>query len=342
MLSTPVPTSKALIDRFGRRHTLLRVSVTDRCNLRCQYCMPACGVPWRAHDEILRFEEIAQIVRVAVACGVHRVRLTGGEPLVRRGIVELVRTLAKLPGLTELTMTTNGTLLAEHADALKSAGLRRVNISLDTIRREPYRRLTRCDVLSQALAGIDAARRAGLEPVKLNAVLIRGFSEPEIVPLARFARKQQLPLRLIEHMPTAEAANWSADRVLPADEALAVLSDEFGPLEPIGPLYDEAAATEYRWPDGGPTLGVIRSITAPFCHRCNRLRLSADGRLWNCLFSQQSWNVADSARCAPAKNDVDARLTQIFSDAVQSKCRCHGRGDPTLPPTARPMYQIGG
>lgn len=337
-----------LVDRLGRRHTDLRVSVTDRCNLRCAYCMPPGGVAFRPHDEILTYEEIVRFVRVAAELGVRRVRLTGGEPLVRRGLVDLVRMTAGVPGIEEVAMTTNAVLLAPVARPLYEAGLRRINVSLDTLDREQYRRLTRRDDLPNALAGIEAARRAGFQGTKLNALAMRGFSETQVVPLARFARRNGLELRFIEYMPTAAncggeaeqagGSGWSAAQVLPGDEIVAILAAEFGPLEPVDAERAGAPATAYRYGGGGGLVGIIRSVTAPFCVACTRLRLTADGRLRNCLFDQTAWDV----RTALRSDDADAQLRDILRQSVGSKHPLRGSSHGNLVATDRPMHQIGG
>lgn len=340
-----------LVDRLGRRHTDLRVSVTDRCNLRCAYCMPAAGVAFRSHEEILTYEDIARFVRVAAELGVCRVRLTGGEPLVRRGVVDLVRMIAGVPGIGEVAMTTNAVLLAPVAQHLYEAGLRRINVSLDTVDREQYRRLTRRDDLPNALAGIEAARRAGFRGTKLNALAIRGFSEAQVVPLARFARRNGLELRFIEYMPTAancghsrleaeqvDGGGWSAAQVLPGDEIVRILAAEFGLLEPVDAERPGAPATVYRYADGGGRVGVIRSVTVPFCGACTRLRLTADGRLRNCLFDETVWDV----RAALRSGDADVEVRGILRQSVGSKHPLRGSSHGNLVATDRPMYQIGG
>ncbi len=340
-----------LVDRLGRRHTDLRVSVTDRCNLRCAYCMPPGGVAFRSHEEILSYEEITRFVRVAAELGVRRVRLTGGEPLVRRGVVDLVRMIAGIPGIGEVAMTTNAVLLAPVARRLYAAGLRRINVSLDTVDREQYRRLTRRDDLPKALAGIEAAQRAGFRGTKLNALAIRGFSEAQVVPLARFARQNSLELRFIEYMPTAancgdssrapqpaDDGGWSAAQVLPGDEIVRILAAEFGPLEPVAAERPGAPATAYRYADGGGRVGVIRSVTAPFCGACTRLRLTADGCLRNCLFDQTAWDV----RAALRSDGAQAQLRGILQQSVGSKHPLRGSSHGNLIATDRPMHQIGG
>ncbi len=363
----------ALVDRMGRRHTDLRLSVTDRCNLRCAYCMPPAGVAFRPHEEILTYEEIARFVLAAAELGLRRVRLTGGEPLVRRGVVDLVRMIAGISGIDEVAMTTNAVLLAPLAEPLYEAGLRRLNVSLDTVDRQQYRRLTRRDELPRALAGIAAARRAGFRSIKLNALAIRGFSEAQVVPLARFARREGLELRLIEYMPTAANSgasarqepvagpiachvsdelprpaplgspaagdrHWSSAQGLPGDEVLRIVAAEYGPLEPVAADRPGAPATAYRYGDGGGVVGIIRSVTAPFCGACTRLRLTADGKLRNCLFDQAAWDVRRALR----SDEGYARLQEILRRSVDRKHPLRGASHGNLIATDRPMHQIGG
>ncbi len=375
MTTQPIPNADSqqasfLTDGLGRRHTDLRVSVTDRCNLRCTYCMPPGGTAFRPHEEILTYEEIARFVTVAAGLGIRRVRLTGGEPLVRRGVVDLVKLIASIPGIGEVAMTTNAVLLAPLAEPLRNAGLRRINVSLDTVDREAYRRLTQRDELLSALAGIEAARQAGFQRIKLNALAIRGFSESQAVPLARFARSEGLELRFIEYMPTAancgaaayaetlgvyghcpalpgsaerppaEAPGtddgWSPQQVLTGDEVLQILAAEYGPAMPVA-ADPGAPATQYQFHDGG-RVGMIRSVTAPFCGHCTRLRLTADGRLRNCLFDQAPLNVREVLRSG--KGDTAIREMLVLSVGAKHAFRgsCHGN----LVATDRPMHEIGG
>ena len=311
--------------------------------MRCVYCMPAEGVEFRPHETILRFEEIERLVRVAAQLGIRQVRLTGGEPMVRKGIVALVEMLAAVPGVEELSMTTNGTLLPDYAKALRTAGLHRLNISLDSVSRDNYRQITRRDMLPQALEGIAAARRAGFEQIKLNALAIRGLTETDIVPLAQFAAKEGLSLRFIEFMPADADGRWCPNQVLKAEEILDILRQAIGPLVPEvcvdNTCKDNASpATSYRFLESGIRVGVIRSVSAPFCDNCNRLRLTADGRLRNCLFSDQIWDV----RAIVRSNRGDEQLKQVLRLAVSRKAKIRGRGDGRLTTCDRPMHQIGG
>ncbi|OHB67739.1 MAG: cyclic pyranopterin phosphate synthase MoaA [Planctomycetes bacterium RBG_13_63_9] len=327
-----------LVDCHGRVHTDLRVSVTDRCDFRCRYCMPAEGVHFRSHTEILRYEEIERFVRVASRLGIHKIRLTGGEPLVRKDLPQLVRKLASVPGIDDLALTTNGSLLGRYAAALKSSGLNRLNVSLDTLDRERFRWITRRDALPQVLEGIAAAGRAGFRQVKLNALAIRGFTEDEIVPLALFAREHRLKLRFIEFMPCDGDRQWNAVRVLPAEAIVDTLSRALGPLVPVESSRFGQSATEYRFLDGTGRIGIIRSVTEPFCGRCNRLRLTADGRVRNCLFSTEQWDVRAALRSA----DGEEQVSELIRLAVGAKMRIRGSDQGQLAHVGRAMHEIGG
>ncbi|MHC4398789.1 MAG: GTP 3',8-cyclase MoaA [Planctomycetota bacterium] len=327
-----------LVDRFGRIHTDLRISVTDRCNIRCVYCMREDGAEFRPHGEILTFEEIRRFVHVASQLGVREVRLTGGEPLVRKDVCRLVEMLAVVPGIDDLSMTTNGILLGQHAGSLRAAGLHRLNVSLDTLDREKFHQLSRRDALDRVLEGIEAAHRAGFRQIKLNALAIRGQTEDEIVPLARFAQKYGMPLRFIEFMPVDGDGRWEEHRVLSGREILDVLTDAFGPLEPTSPPDSPAPATEFRLGDGRLTVGLIGAVSDPFCDRCSRLRLTAEGRIRNCLFSSELWD----ARAVLRSGGSDAELADLISRAVRAKERQHGSDSGRLASTDRPMHQIGG
>jgi cyclic pyranopterin phosphate synthase len=327
-----------LVDRFGRVHTDLRVSVTDRCNIRCIYCMRAEGVEFRPHSAILSFEEIRRVVRVAASLGIHKVRITGGEPLVRKGIVRLVEMLAAVPGVGQLAMTTNGVLLTEYAEGLKAAGVQRLNISLDTLNREKFEQITRRDELSRAIRGIEAACRAGFERIKLNALAIRGRTEDEIVPLAKFASRHGLELRFIEFMPLDGDRGWRSEQVLSGEEVLQILRDNVGPLEAVRPEAPGAPAAEYRFLDGRGRIGVITSVTDPFCDRCNRLRLTSEGKIRNCLFATQEWDV----RAILRNGGTDDQIARLLQDAVAAKQRARGTDTGQFANPDRAMHQIGG
>lgn len=326
----------ALVDGFGRVHTDLRVSVTDRCNLRCTYCMPA-EVVFREREELLTFEEIARVAAVAAACGVRTIRLTGGEPLLRRDLATLVRRLVAVPGIEEVALTTNGLLLAEQADDLRAAGLARLNVSLDALRADAFERIARRPGLDRVLAGLAAAKRAGFAAIRVNAVSIRGLTEDEIVPLARFCRREDFQLRFIEFMPLDADGAWDGGRVLSGAEVREILEREIGPLVAEAATDAGQPARDYRWVDGG-RVGFIDPVTRPFCDRCDRLRLTADGQFRNCLFSTTEWD----ARAVLRGGGDDAALKGLLRDCVAAKAAAHGIGTPGFERPARAMYQIGG
>ncbi len=327
-----------LVDTHGRTHTDLRISVTDRCNIRCYYCMPADGVPFQSHSDMLSFEEIQFFVRVAARLGIRQIRLTGGEPLVRKGMPDLVEMLAQVPGIGEVAMTTNAILLGEYAEPLKAAGLKRLNISLDTLNREKFETITRRDELDRVLQGIEAARQAGFERIKLNALAIRGLTEEEIVPLARFAIEADLELRFIEFMPLDGDRQWGDDKVLPGEEILDVLTREIGPMEPATKSDPRAPATLYQFVESGGRIGVIHSVSDPFCEQCDRLRLTADGKVRNCLFCDRQWD----ARAILRAGGTQRQLAQLIQTAVAAKRAVHGTDDGQFAQGDRTMHQIGG
>ncbi len=327
----------SLVDRFGRVHRNLRLAVTDRCNLRCRYCMPE-AVEFRPRREILTYEEMVRVVQAAIGLGIRRVRITGGEPLVRRDVHELVRRLAELDQLHDIALTTNGLLLAEQADALRRAGLKRINVSLDTVRRTSFQRLTRRDELDRVVAGIDAARRAGFDSIRINAVAIAGFTEDEIAPLVEFCRSRRLTLRFIEFMPIDGEMLWEAGQVLSEAAIRARIEASFGPLRPLPRTDPSQPATDYALPDG-TVIGLIASVTRPFCRHCDRLRLTADGTLRNCLFSQAGWEVRELLRRGASREAIMAQIAAC----IGAKKAGHGTDDPgPLQRPDRAMYQIGG
>src|SRR5262245_66611 len=328
--------SSQLIDTFGRKHNNLRISVTDRCNLRCTYCMPE-DVVFMDRSALLTFEEMTHFVRVAAPLGIDKVRLTGGEPLMRRDLPKLVRMLADVPGLRALGLTTNGLLLAEHAQALFDAGLRRINISLDTLSPERFKQLTRREGLERVLDGIFAAKRAGFDPVKLNAVSIRSVTEPEVVPLARFARQHGLEMRFIEYMPIG-ADHWERDKVYFAHEILEQIEREVAPLVRAEEQDPSAPALEFRYADGGGQVGIIASISRPFCASCNRVRLTADGKLRNCLFALDEVDVKGLLRGQAA----DAEIAEVVRRNVWAKWEGHEINTARFIKPLRTMHAIGG
>ena len=331
-----------LVDGFGRVHTDLRVSVTDRCNLRCTYCMPL-DVVFKPKSELLSFEEIERVVRVAVGLGIRSVRLTGGEPLVRKDLPLLVQSLAMIDGLEECSLTTNGLLLAEQAEGLARAGLSRLNVSLDSLREDVFEKIARTRGLSQVLEGLAAAKRAGFRSIRINAVSLRGISEPEVVPLAEFCRREGFHLRFIEFMPLDAERGWSDARVLTGTEVRRILESHFGSLEPVDSTDPGQPAVDYRYADGracgdGRRVGFIDPVSRPFCDRCDRLRLTADGQFRNCLFSSTEWD----ARAVLRSGGGDDEIARLLFECVGAKRAAHGIGSPQFERPARSMYQIGG
>ncbi len=332
------PESEPLVDHFGRVHTSLRISVTDRCNIRCTYCMPDGALRFLPRGDLLTFEEVARVAAALARLGVNKLRLTGGEPLVRSDLPRLVAMLAATPGVEELALTTNGMLLEEHAAALRGAGLKRLNISLDTLREETFQKLTRRDGLDRVLAGIAAAQRAGFHNIRLNALAIRGLNEDEIVPLGRFAIERGLELRFIEFMPLDADGGWRRDDVLTGAEVRARLEKAFGPLEPAPRGDASQPAVDFRFAMGEGRIGFINPVSEPFCGDCNRLRLTAEGRFSNCLFSTAEWDARGLLRGGAG----DDALVQLVRDCVAAKRPGHGIDSPHFLRPARAMYQIGG
>ena len=326
-----------LVDGHGRLISDLRVSVTDRCNFRCQYCMPAEGLPWLHRDEILRFEEIERIVRVMASMGVTDLRLTGGEPLVRRDFPRLVSMLAGVPGIEDLSLTTNGFLLERDADALVEAGITRVNVSIDSLQRDRFFQLTRRDSLAQVLRGLDAiGAHPSVHPVKVNAVALRDFTEQEALPFAEFARSTSYQVRFIEFMPLDGDHAWTADRVLPGDELRAII-DAVHPLVEV-PREPHATARVFRFRDGAGEIGFINPVSEPFCADCNRIRLTAEGKLRTCLFSLHETDLRDPLRAGAS----DAELEGVIREAVWRKELKHRVGEPGFRQPPRTMSAIGG
>ena len=331
-------TSDPLIDTLGRVHTNLRLSVTDRCNIRCFYCMPDESIRFKPRNELLTFEEMERFVRVVAKMGVNKLRLTGGEPLVRADLPKLVARLAAIEGIHDIALTTNGILLEEQAHALRDAGLTRVNISLDTLSEEVFRRISRREGLDRVLAGIHAAKRVGFEKIRLNAVAIKGITEPEVAPLAQFARDHGLEMRFIEFMPLDAEQHWQHDQVLGGDEIRRLIEEAIGPLEPADRPDPSQPATDYRFSDGRGTVGFINPVTQPFCEDCNRIRLTAEGQVRNCLFSTVEWDARTILRAGGSDED----LAQLVRDCVQAKKPGHGIDSADFVRPARAMYQIGG
>jgi cyclic pyranopterin phosphate synthase len=325
-----------LVDTFGRVHNNLRISVTDRCNLRCTYCMPE-EVVFLDRGELLTFEEVTRFVEITAPLGIDKIRLTGGEPLMRRDLPRLVRMLTAIPGIRDVGLTTNGILLADQAQAFFDAGLRRINISLDTLNPERFRQLTRRDGLEKVIAGILAAKKAGFDPIKINAVSIRGITEAEVIPLARFAREHALEMRFIEYMPIG-ADHWERGKVYFAHEIMEQLEREIAPLVPVEDYDPRAPAMEFRYTDGGGKIGIIASVSRPFCLSCNRLRLTAEGKLRNCLFALDEVDIKPMLRGhAPESEIADAIRRNVLA-----KWEGHEINTARFIKPLRTMHAIGG
>jgi cyclic pyranopterin phosphate synthase len=327
-----------LVDTFGRLHDNLRISVTDRCNIRCFYCMPETGVQFVPRAEILDFEEMERFARIAVSLGITKIRVTGGEPLVRRDLPLLIRRLAAIPGIADLALTTNGVLLPELAGPLFEAGLRRLNVHLDTLDRERFRRIARRDDLDKVLAGLALARELGYARIKLNAVAVKNLVEPDIVPLALYAREHGFEVRYIEFMPLDAQKLWDRGKVLTAAEIVGILSREISPLVPVPDPDPRAPASEYAFADGIGTVGFIASVSRPFCLNCNRLRLTADGKLRNCLFAIEEDDVKSLMRSGAE----DQEIVALIRRSVAAKWEGHEINSARFVAPPRPMYSIGG
>jgi cyclic pyranopterin phosphate synthase len=332
VLDAPVP--RPLVDSFGRVHTDLRISVTDRCNFRCTYCMPEEGMQWLPREEVLTFEELERLARLLVDVhGIRSIRLTGGEPTVRAHLPVLVAKLAALP--VDLSLTTNGATLEATAVALAGAGLRRVNVSLDTLQSERFVELTRRDQLDDVLSGIDAAVEAGLAPVKVNVVVLRGVNDDEVIDLARYGRDRGVTVRFIEWMPLDGGDAWTDDQVVTQAEILEQIGAVF-PLEPIA--RGSEPAERFRYLDGRGEVGVIPSVTRPFCEQCDRIRLTADGQLRSCLFSLEDHDL----RALLRSGATDDELSDAIEGCVSAKWAGHAIGKVQFVRPRRSMSQIGG
>ncbi|MEZ6138763.1 MAG: GTP 3',8-cyclase MoaA [Pirellulaceae bacterium] len=338
-LGSPATKSGSLIDNFDRVHRSLRISVTDVCNIRCQYCMPA-EVQFQPRDRQLSFEQIAQFVRTTARLGVVHYRLTGGEPLLRPRLHELIKLLKEIKGVEEVGLTTNGLLLAEQLPELLSAGLQRVNISLDTLSDATFKKLARRDGLQRVLAGIDAAVQAAPAlHLKLNSLVLRDVNLDDVLSLVEFARERNVTLRFIEFMPLDADRSWSVNRMVSGDELRQRIATHCGGLVPVEPENPAQPATDYMFAEGGPgRIGFIDSVTRPFCGTCDRLRLTFDGKVRNCLFGSQEWDVRELLNDQHSEQE----LGQLLLNAVAAKHRSHGIADADFQPPARAMYQIGG
>jgi GTP 3',8-cyclase len=326
-----------LVDGHGREIGDVRISVTDRCNFRCQYCMPAEGLPWLHREELLTYEEMARLVGLLASMGVHDVRLTGGEPLARRELWRLVELLSADANVRDLSLTTNGYMLERQVGKLVAAGLRRVNVSLDSLAPDRFFQLTRRDSLAQVLTGLEAAERhPELRPIKVNVVALRDFTEAEVVRFAEFARRHPYEVRFIEFMPLDADRAWSRDRVLPNAEVRALI-DAVYPLEPIG-RERHGTARRWRFADGQGEIGFISPVTEPFCGDCNRIRVTAEGALRTCLFSMHETDLRGPMRAGASDDELEA----IVRGAVWRKELKHHVNDPGFVQPARTMSQIGG
>ncbi len=328
--------SSLLTDTYGRVHSDLRISVTDRCNIRCFYCMPETGAQFAPASQLLTFSEIERFLTVAVPLGINKVRLTGGEPLLRPRLADLIAPITAMNGLRDVALTTNAVLLAEHAKPLYDAGLRRLNIHLDTLDRERFCAITRRDDLARVLRGIDAALEAGYDVIKLNAVAIKGLTEADLVPMVQFGRERGIEVRFIEFMPLDAQGIWSLDRVLTAAQMIQALEQEFGPLTAVPDADPRAPATEYHFADGYK-VGFISSVSQPFCMNCNRLRLTSDGKLRYCLFANEETDVRAFLKCEDSRG-----LEEAIRQTVQDKWIGHQIHQKSFHPPQRPMYSIGG
>ncbi len=332
-----MPRSGPLVDSYNRIHDDLRLSITDRCNFRCVYCMPGEGMVFQERSELLSFDELYRVASIARGLGVNSVRLTGGEPLIRRGVVGFIARLGAL-GFEDIAMTTNGTKLAEHARALREGGLRRVNISCDSLRADRFRAIRRRGELDEVLDAMSAAEAAGLGPIKVNVVLIAGVNDDEVIDFATFGRETNRIVRFIEFMPLDAPGHWQRSEVVPGARIFEQINARF-PLEAVrSDVIDPAPAQRFRYVDGKGEIGLISSVTEPFCGTCNRLRLTADGAIRNCLFSNDESSIRDLLRSGA----TDAQIETVFRQAVWGKFPGHGINDPGFLRPQRSMSMIGG
>jgi cyclic pyranopterin phosphate synthase len=322
-----------LSDSFQRPINYLRISVTDRCNLRCVYCMPPEGIVQISHYDILSYEEIYTLVKAAAELGINKVRLTGGEPLVRLGLADLVKMLAGIKGIDDLSLTTNGILLAQHAAALKKAGLRRVNVSLDTLKPERFREITRCGELEDTLKGIAAAHKAGLDPVKINMVVMAGVNDDELIDFANKTVNDGWHVRFIEHMPVTEDESINLVSVKEMKKRL----DVIGKMEPFKIDVGNGPAKYYRFPGARGTVGFITPVTEHFCYQCNRLRLTADGKLRPCLLSEQEIDLRQALRSGASPDEIKRLIEKAIAVKPERHYLAEGKRQ-----KGRPFSQVGG
>ncbi|HET8910027.1 MAG TPA: GTP 3',8-cyclase MoaA [Ktedonobacteraceae bacterium] len=328
-----------LVDSYGRRIKSMRISITDKCNFRCTYCMPADGLPWLKKAEILSYEEILRLSRVAVEIGIEQIRLTGGEPLVRRDVPELVRQLHKIEGLRSLSLTTNGVLLKQQAGALAEAGLSRINVSLDSLLREKFARLTRRDQFDRVMEGLEELEKyPSIHPIKVNAVAMRDFSEEEVLDFVRLARRKAYVIRWIEFMPLDADQIWRKEDILTGAELKAIIEAEYGPLVQIKTGDPSETARRYTFSDGIGEVGFINPVSEPFCASCDRIRLTADGQLRTCLFATEETDLRQILRSGAS----DEELANTLRQAVWKKELKHYIGDKRFKRSNRSMSMIGG
>lgn len=328
-----------LVDSYGRRIKNMRISITDKCNFRCTYCMPAEGLPWLQKSEILTYEEITRISRISVSIGIEQIRLTGGEPLVRRDVPELVRQLRQIEGLHSLSLTTNGVLLKQQAKALAEAGLTRINVSLDSLDREKFRKLTRRDQFNRVLEGLEELENyPSIHPIKINAVAMRDFSEDEVLDFARLARRKAYVIRWIEFMPLDADQIWRKEDILTGGEIKSIIENTYGPLVPITTGDPSETARRYTFSDGIGEVGFINPVSEPFCSSCDRIRLTADGQLRTCLFATEETDLRSVIRSGATDEDI----AQVFRQAVWHKELKHYIGDKRFKRANRSMSRIGG
>jgi len=329
-----------LIDTYGRGHRDMRVSLTDRCNLRCTYCMPHDFAAWLPSKDLLNTDELIEIIEVAVSQGIDEIRLTGGEPMLRPDIVEIVSRISSIKNAPKLSMTTNGLVLAKLAKPLVDAGLRRINISLDTLDRDVFKKMTHRDRIDDVFAGIAAAKEAGLLPVKINTVLLRGVNDGEAVSLLKWALAEDLNLRFIEQMPLDAGGIWNREQLITADDIFSQLSEHYD-LTPVE--YRGSAPAEEFLINGGPaTVGIIGSVSRPFCGACDRIRITSDGQLRSCLFSMAETDLRSILRSDMSKTEKTEALVSKFHSTVKAKLPGHGINDPSFIQPSRPMSAIGG
>lgn len=326
-----------LVDSFGRIHSSLRVSVTDACNIRCRYCMPEIVGGFLPQNRLLPFESISRLVSILAGAGIRKVRLTGGEPLMRSKLEQLVQQLRSIQGLDQIAMTTNGMMLAEKVQSLEAAGLTHINVSLDTLREEAFQEISRRDGLDLVLKGIDAALTTRMK-IRLNALVLRELNFQDCIPLVEYARDRNMFIRFIEFMPLDADRKWSQNQVVSGQELRLHLTSHFGNLIAVPRQDPSQPSSDFGFEDGKGGVGFIDPVSNPFCTACNRLRLTADGKLRNCLFGKQEWDV----KTACETNASDQSIFEIALDCVRNKYASHGIADDDFRPPERAMYQIGG